>query len=292
MAQSIQESRRNGTWIFLLLTALITLPFNFLVLKSGHLMSANGMYVFGLCWGPALAAIFTIKIQGRHFSELGWSFGNRKYLVYSYLVPLSYTFITYLVIWATGLGGFYNQETVSKWTIDFGLGELVPWLAITFNFILMGTIGVIMTVTYSLGEEIGWRGFLVPELYKKVSYTKTSLISGVVWSVYHYPALIFADYNSGTPVWYGLTCFTIMIISSCFIYTWFRLKSTNLWTGVILHASHNVFIQGFFTPLTVDTGNTKYMIDEFGAGLSIVSIAFGLYFWTRRHELPARQIIE
>jgi CAAX protease family protein len=34
---------------------------------------------------------------------------------------------------------------------------------------------------------------------------------------------LFADYNSGTPAWYGLTCFTIMVIGINFPFAWMRL---------------------------------------------------------------------
>jgi hypothetical protein len=65
-----------------------------------------------------------------------------------------------------------------------------------------------------------------------------------------------------------------------------RLKSRNLWTCTVLHASHNLFIQRFFDPMTADTGRTRYFIGEFGAVLPLVTIGFAFYFWTRRHELP------
>jgi hypothetical protein len=65
-----------------------------------------------------------------------------------------------------------------------------------------------------------------------------------------------------------------------------RLKSGSLWTGALLHASHNLYIQGFFTPLTRDTGKTAWFIDEFGALLPIVTIGFAVYFWSKRGELP------
>jgi len=67
-----------------------------------------------------------------------------------------------------------------------------------------------------LGEEIGWRGFLVPELYKNNSFLKTAMISGAIWALWHYPIIIFSDYNGGTSVGYSLFCFTLMIIAISF----------------------------------------------------------------------------
>jgi membrane protease YdiL (CAAX protease family) len=80
-----------------------------------------------------------------------------------------------------------------------------------------------------------------------------------------------------------------MVVSSSFIYTWMRLKSGSVWTGVLLHASHNVFIQNFFDPITTNTGHTKFVTGEFGVGLALISVCFGAYFWTRRNELPQMQ---
>jgi membrane protease YdiL (CAAX protease family) len=151
----------------------------------------------------------------------------------------------------------------------------------------VGIIGFIPSAISALGEEIGWRGFLVPELFKNQGFTKTSLISGLIWGTWHLPILLFADYNSGTPAWYSMICFMLLVISISFIYTWFRIKSGSLWTAVILHGSHNIFIQNIFTPLTEDTGNTAYYIDEFGIVLPIIAISFALYFWSRRSKLIA-----
>jgi branched-subunit amino acid ABC-type transport system permease component len=58
-----------------------------------------------------------------------------------------------------------------------------------------------------------------------------------------------------------------------------------LWTGVILHSSHNLFIQSIFSPLTMDTGNTKYFIGEFGVVLPVVCMFFAVLFWKKRSEL-------
>jgi membrane protease YdiL (CAAX protease family) len=60
-----------------------------------------------------------------------------------------------------------------------------------------------------------------------------------------------------------------MIVGTNFIYTWFRIRSGSLWTGLLLHSSHNLYIQHVFDPLTVNTGKTEYIIGEFGAAFAI-----------------------
>ena len=151
----------------------------------------------------------------------------------------------------------------------------------------MGSFGLVGSMARALGEEIGWRGFLVPELSKTMGFTSTALISGVVWACWHYPILVWGDYNAGTPSWYGLSCFTVLVVAIGVVFAWMRLKSGSLWTGAILHASHNLYVQAIFTPLTQNRGKTAWFIDEFGAVLPVVAVVFAIYFWRRRREVES-----
>jgi membrane protease YdiL (CAAX protease family) len=259
--------------------------FYFLILHSGSLGNGRGLYVLGLMWCPALAGMLTLRLNGRSISDLGWKWGQTKYQVRSWYVPILYSSIAYAIVWIFHFGAFGNPEYYDSLTKTMHLGGS-PWISIVTGIALMGTYGMIRSVSSALGEEIGWRGFLVPELSKTTSFTATSLISGIVWSLWHYPILIYGDYNAGTPTWYGLTCFTVMVISISFVFAWMRLKSGSLWTGAILHGSHNLYIQGIFTPLTRNTGKTSWFIDEFGCILPLVAIVFAIYFWSKRRELP------
>jgi membrane protease YdiL (CAAX protease family) len=271
---------------YLVIVFAFSSVFYFLILHSGSLGNGRGLYVLGLMWCPALAGMLTLRLNGRSISDLGWKWGETKYQVRSWYIPILYASIAYAIIWIFHFGAFGNPEYYDSLTKTMHLGGS-PWISIVMGIVLTGTYGMIRSVSSALGEEIGWRGFLVPELSKTTSFTATSLISGIVWSLWHYPILIYGDYNAGTPTWYGLTCFTVMVISISFVFAWMRLQSGSLWTGAILHGSHNLYIQGIFTPLTRNTGKTAWFIDEFGCVLPLVAIAFAIYFWSKRRELPA-----
>ena len=284
MENSVQQSRK-GILLYLLFTFGLSSIFYFLIIHTGKLGSGFGLYVTGLMWCPAFSSLITTRLLKRKISSLAWQWGNPVYQWWSYLVPLLYAIVTYLIIWLTGAGRFYNHGFADQVGKSFGLSSLPAGFVILLYFIFTGVWGMAESVATGLGEEIGWRGFYVPEMYKITSYTKTSLIVGITWALWHFPILIFADYNSGAPAWYGLTCFTVMVVSLSFIFTWFRLKSNSVWTAAILHGSHNLFIQSFFTPMTMYNSHTKYFIDEFGAVLPIITLIVAIYFWTRRGEL-------
>jgi membrane protease YdiL (CAAX protease family) len=216
---------------------------------------------------------------GESIRELPWRWGSSRYAWLAYLIPIAYALPVYLVVWLSGLGAFANLDFIKKTAAQFGWSNFPPGLALALFVVLTATLGMVGKTSRALGEEIGWRGFLVPELAKVVGFPGVAVISGLMWAAYHYPVLIFADYNAGAPVWYGLGCFTLMVVADSFILAWLTLRSGSLWPAAILHASHNLFIQSIFTPLTRDTGPTKYVIDEFGIGLVITITIAAVLAW-------------
>jgi membrane protease YdiL (CAAX protease family) len=290
--QASNQTNWKAIGTFLVLNFALSSVFYFLIIHTGKLGSGFGIYTVGLMWCPGVSAIITSLIFKRKLSLLGWQWGEGRLQLWSYLTPLLYAITAYLIIWIAGWGIFYNQDMVARVAGSFGFQGLPPLLVIVLYLLIMGLYGLPGSVSSALGEEIGWRGFLTPELYKSMGYTKTSLINGIIWALWHYPILIFADYNSGTPAWYGLSCFTLMVISISFVFTWFRIRSGSLWTAALLHASHNLFIQSFFTPLTGDAGNTKYYVDEFGIVLPLVAVCVAIFFWLKRSQLKAAVSLE
>jgi membrane protease YdiL (CAAX protease family) len=284
------EGSPKGIFIFLFFSFALSSVFYYLIISTGRLAVGWGLYVTGLMWCPGAAALLTCLTLKRSVSSLGWKWGRTKYQMLSYAVPIAYSALAYGCVWTLGFGALGDGAFIGNVKASFGFQALPSGLAVVLYILFQGTIGMAGSCSRALGEEIGWRGFLVPELAKTTTFTKTALISGVIWSVWHYPILLFADYNSGTPWWYGLSCFTVMVIAMSYVFAWMRLRSGSLWTGMFLHASHNLFVQSIFDPLTGDTGQTKYIVGEFGIALTVSSVIFAFIFWRNRSSLPAHAL--
>jgi membrane protease YdiL (CAAX protease family) len=240
---------------------------------AGKMNVGDLLFVTGAMWSPALAVFVTKKIFGESIRDLAWQWGENRYAWIGYFVPLLYALPVYVVVWLTGLGAF-NWDTVQKIAANYGWQNLPLGLTLILFVLLTATVGLIAKLGRALGEEIGWRGFLVPELAKVLPFPMVGLVSGLMWAAYHYPVLLFADYNNGVPKPYALICFTLMVIFGSIVMAWLVLRARSLWPAAILHASHNLFIQSILTPLTGDTGQTKYIVDEFGIGL-VITTAIG-----------------
>jgi membrane protease YdiL (CAAX protease family) len=280
----MRDTPRRATYLYLLFTLLFSSVIWALIIWSGHLGMAFGMMITAVMWCPALAALASCRLLGRRFKSLAWRWPEGRYIAAAYFIPVAYAMIAYGAVWALRLGG-WNRDLAGLVTQRFGLRGMPTWGAFSLWLLFTATAGMIRSMSTAVGEEIGWRGFLVPELARQMSYTKVSLLSGIIWAAWHSPILLFADYNAGTNRWYALSCFAVMVVSGSFIFAWLRLKSGSLWPPVVLHASHNLFVQTVFDNMMRDTGKTLWYTTEFGVALALVSVAFAVYFWTRRSEV-------
>jgi membrane protease YdiL (CAAX protease family) len=269
--------------VFVFLTFALSSIFYYFIISSGSIQG----YSTRLMWCPGVAALITQLIFQRNIRGLGWSIKPVKYLLVSYGLPALYGLVIYGIVWMTGLGPFVPEDIAKQMAAVIQIPNLSPYLFVAIYVLSNATVGVVISCGSALGEEIGWRGLLVPELAKRFSFTVTALVSGVVWAIWHYPLILFANYNNaGASNVFGLVCFTVMLIGISFAFAWLRLKSGSLWTAVLLHGSHNLFIQTLFNPLTGKTSLTPYLIGEFGLGLALVALLVAYLFWRKRGELP------
>ncbi|MBA2333656.1 MAG: CPBP family intramembrane metalloprotease [Blastocatellia bacterium] len=285
------QETKSRTWrkigCFYAFTLLFTGFFSLFAIRVVGLDAGNLLYYTGLMWSPALAAFLTKWLFGESLRSLPWGLGPARYAWLGYFIPVAYIVPVYLFAWLTGLGGFADTATLRKVLEPLGWSSWPPAVALPLFILFTATLGFVGKTSRALGEEIGWRGFLVPELAKVVGFPGVALISGSMWAVFHYPILIFGDYNAGTPVWFGLGCFTVGVIAESFVLAWLTLRSRSLWPAAFMHGSHNLWMQSILTPLTRDTGPTPWVIDEFGIGLVVTTIVAGLICWRLYRQRPA-----
>ena len=191
--------------------------------------------------------------------------------------------MTYGAAWLTGIGGMPSAQFLQRAALTLNLHSRPPSEVVLLAFAYLSTMGLLNIG--ALGEELGWRGFLVPELNRWLGFHRAAILSGAIWAIWHWPLVIWGGYNAGTPLLYGLCCLTLMTVSSGVWSAWLRLRSGSIWPCFVMHAVHNAIIQRFFDRVTIDTGHTKYFTTEFGAGLALSSLLLAIYCWFKAAEL-------
>jgi membrane protease YdiL (CAAX protease family) len=260
---------------------MLSMPFELLMALQGE---SNLLLVTGVMWAPGTAAILTCLTLRRSIASLPWGWGKWKWNWYAWVLPIAYGLAMYLPVWLLGLGGsgFGNPATLAEWTSQITGSSEFSLAAVIFFVFLTATIGIVRTASRALGEEIGWRGFLIWEMRKVMPFWAVGLFSGLIWGMWHWVGILTSDYNAGEGNFVlQMALFTASITLDGITYAYFAFRSNSLWPAVILHASHNLFIQQIFTPLTSDGEGTHFYIDEFGIMMPIVSLVLAIYFYRR-----------
>jgi membrane protease YdiL (CAAX protease family) len=265
----MDTDHRSALPTFLALTFGLSAVFWWLIISAGSLGAHGGLYVFALMWCPGVSALVTRLIFQRNLRGQGWGLGAPRWFGLAYVLPILYAVPAYGFVWLTKLGG-----------VDLGRFKIG-----IVTFLVLGSLQSLLSAT---GEELGWRGFLVPTLARSMSFGRVAVISGAIWAVWHVPLILFADYNSGTPSWFAVPCFAIMVVAIAFPIAWLRLRSGSVWPAAILHASHNLWVQAFFDRVTVDTGPTRWLTGEFGAALAVTIGVTAWMFWRSRDAVVGR----
>jgi membrane protease YdiL (CAAX protease family) len=277
---------RNSIIIYILLTAALSSIFYVQVIHRSKAGQGLGLLILGLMWCPGVSGLLTrLAFQG-NLRGHGFGWGRTKYQLASYWIPLAYSSIVYVPFW---LAGYFDPKGRALEALMRRLPLLPHAAALPILFLFLATVGIVGSCISALGEELGWRGFLVPQLAKITSFPRVALISGAVWALWHYPLILFADYHGAGPLWYSVACFTVMVLGISFLFAWMRLKSGSVWTGMLLHASHNLFVQAFFDAQTRSARITGLWTTEFGAGLALAGLVVALVFYAKRGELPAQR---
>ena len=244
------------------LSWLLALP---LWLSGDGLATWDGLGVVvlgvGIMLTPAIAALVAClaierPAKGTRLRTLGLSSGvsARRLIVYLALgvvVPVVLILVA-LPIGAllgvypadfVGLSGF--RALLDAQLSEAGVGPLpIPIeLLVALQFVQV-LAGVGINLIPALGEELGWRGWLLPKLMR-FGAVPAILISGVIWGLWHAP-LVLLGYNYPTaPGWLGVVCMIGMCIVVGGVFGWLRIRGGSVWPAAVAHAAFNA-AAGFF----------------------------------------------
>jgi membrane protease YdiL (CAAX protease family) len=92
-------------------------------------------------------------------------------------------------------------------------------------------------IIVGIGEEVGWRGWLLPQLQKRFSPLSSSLILGLVWGAWHFPLFVIGAYPGGPE-----SIVVYLVIGPIFatLFTWlFNRTRGALLPAICLHTAVN-----------------------------------------------------
>lgn len=168
---------------------------------------------------------------------LKWRINWKWYLVALLLGPILIVSSVYIHAALTGLKPDYSTIMVYKF-----LGKSMSLRRMIIGWFLFEII--------TNGEEIGWRGYILPRLQSKHNALISSLMLGVIWGLWHLPNFM-ADFDIVRFGW-----FMAQTAAQAIILTWiYNSTGGSLLLTMLYHASLNT--AGMFMPManTISSAN-------------------------------------
>ncbi|KDO28277.1 hypothetical protein SPRG_06328 [Saprolegnia parasitica CBS 223.65] len=268
---------QDGVHAYLVsLFCVSTLSLTGLVLCDLFSLPAACSTVCHLVWlvSPAVAAMALRRIVFAHLGEGGapmWEVPQWRDLFACY--PRSSMFNRAFVERAETVFSFGNPDAMDGGLVFYVFYLVLAgvfWdpippprydLGIAFGGRAMGCSWLLLAVV----EETGWSGALYPALEIVCGHSAflASIATGVVWALWHWP-LIIAEYFNWIPTGSGyaiveapsyelvsvLLLFTLLLIGARMTMCWIQGKTSHaIWSSVVYHASHNLYIVSVFGQL-------------------------------------------
>jgi membrane protease YdiL (CAAX protease family) len=192
-----------------------------LISDDSQLSTLAHLLIFIGAISPGLVAIlFTAKTQGAEGVKLligKISFKNTRVMWYVFAL----TFFALIKSLAA--------------LVFFLLYDSWPQFGTTSWDVMLGAITISMWA--QAGEEIGWRGYALPLMSKKIGLAKAGILLGIIWAIWHLPLFYIAaadTYNQSFPL------YLLQVTGLSVIMAWLFWKvDGNLLPLMVFHAAIN-----------------------------------------------------
>ncbi len=260
-----QQIVRRPVIAFFLLTLGLTWPFMIADALRSHGLFPAGAHIYLqllMAYGPTWAALI---VTGATTGKAGIRALLRR-----------------LLVWRVGIQWYaiaiFGQALL--FYVPIKLHELFGGTPPTWPPLPMGLIPTVVLLFAVLGlvngEELGWRGFALPQLQTRHSALTASLIVGAMWALFHLPLFFTRDnaFYTFNPITWAAGMLALSIL-----FTWvYNNTGGSLLLAYLLHASANVWSN----ILPMGVGNPWVGLAVNGLVALIVVAAFGPAHLARR----------
>jgi membrane protease YdiL (CAAX protease family) len=242
---------------FLILNYLISWTFLYpsyqLIIKNDGITPLALIGFIG-AYGPTIAALIVQAVLDKSkLIALLKSLIKVKASISVYIFVILLPILLYLVSYIVGAITFGGDLT---FTFLNGISGMHFWFLAALPF-------------GPMGEELGWRGFLLPKVLDKFSVLKSTIIVGLAWGIWHFASFTFP--GAAIPSFLPVSFLTILLyffntIALSMVFTYVHLKSNgSVFLAIILHAffnaASNIAFDFFPEPETFNLQFIPYVIN-------------------------------
>jgi uncharacterized protein len=224
---------------------------------------------------PTLAVLIMLLVVTRDgyaktsWAALGLHRAGLRWWVLALVGPLVMMSAVYGLVWSTGVGHFVMPDGFTLAVLPSMLGS-----------------GLGLSCALALGEEIGFRAYLLPRLMQ-LGTTRALLLSGLLHGIWHLPLMLLTPYPIlGNWLIVGPIILLTLATAGVF-YGSLQLTSKSVWSATLAHGATN-WLFALFAALTVTTSPLalSYLVGETGVlTLLATTLSAGvILYWLRQRR--------
>jgi len=286
---------RKSLITFLLITfglawTLFCIP---LVFKSDP-QSTTYLAVWQVCfmaamWAPGLGAIVATRLVEKQpvIKTLRLNtLGPKRFYILAWFLPPLLLFATIGVSNLLGTGTVdpnftFMRESMAKAAAGIAMPGVEILVLGQVAFAL--TLAPFINLLFAIGEELGWRGFLLTRLMP-LGQWKAILLSGLIWGIWHAPTTLLYGYNFPQHPYLGVLLLPAGFTLLGVILSWLTLKTRSPWVAGLGHGAFNA-VAGLIFLLLKPGFDTALAGSPLGlAGWIPMAALVALLIWTK--QLP------
>ncbi len=226
--------------IFFVVLLLASAPFQVDIVLHGLEPTSFLPFV----WVPCLASVVARFVLREGFGDVSFRLDRRAgwAMLLALIYPVVIALPAYGVAWSTGIAVF---EPATLHPLGFAIPGDSPSERLLMGSLIALTVGPLAMAVLALGEEIGWRGYLLPRLID-AGVPHPALVTGLVWGFWHAPLILSGHYNPSPAPVVSLLLFVMSICAQSYFAARLRIDTGSIWPAVVMHAAWNAIVVSFF----------------------------------------------
>jgi len=239
---------------------------------------------------PGLTALALLARRRGGLRSIRWGPGRPAYILYAAVIPAFMALALVIALTRLGLAESPHIHAatagvdVERGMFVLGKGvQSIPFflLNLVVSSVVVGCLNGLVTV----GEEVGWRGYLQPRLLDRLRLAPAIALVGLIWAHWHTPVILMGFNYPETPVLAALFLWPATCIGWSFLAAWVTINGESIWPAVVLHGSANAFLGGMVDGMTYRGPRLSADLISVGAWLLVAAAAYAM----TRKPGPARE---
>ena len=258
-------------WTFILAYAV---QFGAAHVYNGGNKTAATFIIAAMVFVPALGAL----LSGTGLRDMGWKpriRKNIKTILIAWFAPILFTALSAALYFLLFPGHFSLDGEYVAFSAGEEIFKQLEAQGISYPvYALISVLGAaiygpFVNMFFALGEEVGWRGFLYPQLKARFGRNKGLLLGGVIWGAWHWPLIWLIGYEYGAytgntagyrgfPV-SGMLLFCLVAIGWGILHDRLYENSGSIWVPSLFHGAINAAAALPLSLCLTDTGSARLL---------------------------------